>query len=200
MGNLTDYIAHFDGGTKKIPLYSAYASVPDSSRDCIYWGFQIWEQATKTPPTISSQWNIEEVDDDDANVIKEVNGFTSDYTTNNEAEYTALIKLLEELRNDSTLERLWIPNIIKIKGDSKLVIQQVFGNWKVKADNLKPFNEKAKMLVTELFYQHEIEIIASHSPREESKQSMVDKWARQALINGKKVEHTNLQHQGGETI
>jgi hypothetical protein len=29
---------------------------------------------------------------------------------------------------------------------------------------------------------------------------MVDKWARQALINGKKVEHTNLQHQGGETI
>ena len=172
---MTDYIAHFDGGTKKI-----------SSKDCIYWGFQIWEQAN----VIHGQ-HILKPD----KLVKEVNGFTSDYTTNNEAEYTALIKLLEELR-DGKLER----RIIKIKGDSKLVSQQVFGNWKVKADNLKQFNKKAKMLVTELFYQHEIEILASHSPREESKQSMVDKWARQALINGKKVEHTNLQHQGGEII
>ena len=172
MGNLTDYIAHFDGGTKKIPLYSAYAPIPDSSRDCIYWGFQIWEQA---------------------NVIKEVNGFTSDYTTNNEAEYTALIKLLEELRNRSlpsnTTEKV---SAVQIKGDSKLVIQQVFGDWKVKADNLKPFNEKAKMLVTELFYQYGIKIHASHSPRDEPKQSMVDKWARQvfmvAKMNSKEVK------------
>ena len=55
-----------------------------NERQCIYWGFQIRD------------------------TIHQSNGFTSSYTTNNEAEYIALIKLLEhlvtisEIRSDRT--------------------------------------------------------------------------------------------------
>lgn len=64
-------------------------------------------------------------------------------TTNNVAEYTALILGLK------TAVEMGINNII-VKGDSKLVINQLQGVWNVKADNLVPFNKEAKTLMCAL--------------------------------------------------
>lgn len=65
--------------------------------------------------------------------------------TNNEAEYQGIIngiKFLEKYRNE-------IGNIeeITVKGDSKLVIEQMKGNWKVKASNLIPLWKEANILI-----------------------------------------------------
>jgi len=63
--------------------------------------------------------------------------------TNNEAEYQALISLLKvsvksEVQN------------IDIFGDSQLIIKQVLGEWKVKAENLKPFVREAQNLYSQI--------------------------------------------------
>ena len=60
--------------------------------------------------------------------------------TNNEAEYQGLIEGLSALKPCGGL---------KVYGDSKLVIEQVTGNWKVKAENLKPLCAKAQELAKE---------------------------------------------------
>jgi len=63
--------------------------------------------------------------------------------TNNEAEYQALISLLEFAVKNK------IQNL-DIFGDSKLVIQQVLKEWKVKAENLKPFSKIAQNLYSQI--------------------------------------------------
>ena len=59
--------------------------------------------------------------------------------TNNEAEYKSLLIGLE------LAVQLGIKNIL-IAGDSNLVINQVFGDWKVKSENLQEVNRKIKNL------------------------------------------------------
>lgn len=61
--------------------------------------------------------------------------------TNNYAEYSGLILGLEYL-NDKKGDKK-----IKIHGDSKLVIEQMKGKWKVKAPNLIPLWSKAQELI-----------------------------------------------------
>ncbi|MCK5460451.1 ribonuclease HI family protein [Candidatus Gracilibacteria bacterium] len=77
--------------------------------------------------------------------------------TNNFAEYTSLILGLQK-----ALE-LGITHL-KILMDSKLAIEQMKGNWKVKNINIKPLNEKANMLAEQ--FQ---EIKFQHIPREKNK-------------------------------
>ena len=59
--------------------------------------------------------------------------------TNNEAEYKSLLIGLE------LAVQLGIKNLL-IAGDSNLVINQVFGDWKVKSENLREVNMKIKNL------------------------------------------------------
>ena len=63
--------------------------------------------------------------------------------TNNEAEYQALIFLLEfaVANKIQTLE---------VFGDSQLIVKQVLGEWKVKAENLRPFVRKAQNLYAQI--------------------------------------------------
>jgi ribonuclease HI len=61
------------------------------------------------------------------------------FGTNNQAEYNALIKGLEELAKSYSGELL-------VQGDSQLVINQLKGEWKVKKEELIPLFEKAKEL------------------------------------------------------
>ena len=56
-------------------------------------------------------------------------------TTNNVAEYRALIAGLEAAA--ATPARA-----VKVRGDSKLVIEQVAGRWKVKQAHLRPLRER----------------------------------------------------------
>jgi ribonuclease HI len=63
--------------------------------------------------------------------------------TNNVAEYRALllgIELAKELDADE----------VELVGDSKLIVEQVRGNWKVKQEHLRPLNEEAKGALADL--------------------------------------------------
>ncbi len=59
--------------------------------------------------------------------------------TNNEAEYHALIMLLEEIACRG------LKNVI-VRGDSRLVVSQVTGKWKVREERLRPLAERAMEL------------------------------------------------------
>jgi ribonuclease HI len=63
--------------------------------------------------------------------------------TNNVAEYRALllgIELAKELEADEA----------EFVGDSKLIVEQVKGNWKVKQDHLRPLHTQARDALREL--------------------------------------------------
>lgn len=59
--------------------------------------------------------------------------------TNNEAEYLALIKALEILKKMKK-------NQAEFRLDSKLIVEQMIGNYKVKHSNLKPLFIQAQNL------------------------------------------------------
>ena len=63
-------------------------------------------------------------------------------TTNNVAEYRALIAGLEAAA--ATPARM-----VRVRGDSKLVIEQVAGRWKVKQDHLRPLHAKVRDLLSQ---------------------------------------------------
>lgn len=61
-------------------------------------------------------------------------------TTNNVAEYRALIAGLEAAAAASARS-------VQVRGDSKLVIEQVAGRWKVKQEHLRPLCTRARQLL-----------------------------------------------------
>ena len=76
--------------------------------------------------------------------------FIGDKNTNNEAEYIGLIIGLEEATNMG-IKKLYV------EGDSLLVIKQMKGEYKVKAENLYKLYENAKTLekqFTTVSYNH----------------------------------------------
>ena len=92
--------------------------------------------------------------------------FISKNGTNNEAEYSGLIDGLKSLIE---LDELKIIEL-EIRGDSKLVLQQVQNKWKVKAPNLKPFHQEATKLIKE-FTTESRKITFKHIPRSENKEA-----------------------------
>ena len=64
--------------------------------------------------------------------------------TNNQAEYTALIRGLEE-----TLKRKWKEEI-EIKGDSELIMKQLKGEYQVRSEKIKPLYKKAAKLLQKI--------------------------------------------------
>lgn len=67
--------------------------------------------------------------------------------TNNQAEYRTLISALQSLTRDPTVDPAMID--VEICGDSKLVIEQVAGRWKVKHPELRPLHALAADLITQ---------------------------------------------------
>lgn len=72
--------------------------------------------------------------DSDSKVIKKLFKFIGN-TTNNIAEYTALIYALQEALIDRYEDVL-------VKSDSELLTKQIRGEYKVKNENLKPYYEQ----------------------------------------------------------
>ena len=87
--------------------------------------------------------------------------------TNNEAEYQALIDGLIYCIDNSI-------NEVDVFLDSKLVIEQVNKNYKVKAHNLKEFNSQVENMIKEFKY-----IEFNHVYREDNKRA--DQLANLAL-------------------
>ena len=89
--------------------------------------------------------------------------------TNNVAEYLGCFHGIQACIQEG------IKNVT-IYGDSKLVVEQVSGRWKVKSDNLKPiYNEIKKVLATKPFNKIEFK----HVKREKNKRA--DELANQAI-------------------
>jgi ribonuclease HI len=61
-------------------------------------------------------------------------------TTNNVAEYRAVIAGLEAARD-------YPSRAVRVRADSKLVIEQLAGRWKVKQPHLKPLHAQARRLL-----------------------------------------------------
>ena len=93
--------------------------------------------------------------------------------TNNEAEYHALIEGLKAVSE-------WNPDRLEIYLDSKLVVEQVNGRWKVKEARMKSLLAKAKELLAAF---PEVEI--KHVERERNKGA--DALANMAI--DERVEH-----------
>lgn len=88
--------------------------------------------------------------------------------TNNVAEYTAVLQALKYAQNLKNIEE------VAVFADSKLVAQQLSGNFKIKAKHLKPIIEKIKILSLELGGA-----TFTHVPREQNVQA--DRLANLAL-------------------
>lgn len=71
-----------------------------------------------------------------------------DNMTNNQAEYISLIRALKAIIEHPEIDALKA-NVV-IRGDSKLVISQITGVWKVKNANMQPLWAEARGLLTEV--------------------------------------------------
>lgn len=87
--------------------------------------------------------------------------------TNNEAEYHALIDGLKAVE-------AWKPDRLEICLDSKLVVEQMNGRWRVRDARMQALNARAKELVA-AFPGAELKLV----PREQNKRA--DYLANQAL-------------------
>jgi ribonuclease HI len=96
-------------------------------------------------------------------------------TTNNVAEYTAIIRALAGLA-DALGERSKQAEVL-VEMDSQLVVKQMRGEYKVKHPNMKPLAAQVKMLVPRFG-----SVVFTHIPREENADA--DALANAAMDRG----------------
>jgi len=92
--------------------------------------------------------------------------------TNNQSEYLALIDALRK-----AYEKLGTNAEIQVYMDSKLAVEQMNGNWKVKSENVRPLYQEARRIADQ-FKNFSI----SHIRRE--KNTLADKLANDAMDRG----------------
>ena len=96
--------------------------------------------------------------------------------TNNQAEYNALISALESAKDSG--------NELECYSDSKLLVNQMNGEWKVKHPNMKTLWKRAVALKDT--FQH---ISFAHVPRTNMNIQRVDQLANQTLDKLDKTNH-----------
>lgn len=111
--------------------------------------------------------------EDGAGNILHKEGRVIGITTNNVAEYTAVLEALKFVKNSLSFKY----SSISLKADSKLVAGQLSGNFKIKSKHLMPIIQKIQILAYELGT-----ITYGYIPREENK--IADELANQALDKG----------------
>ena len=88
-------------------------------------------------------------------------------TTNNQAEYRAIIAALEEAIRLGARQ-------VELNSDSELVVRQIKGQYRVKRATLKPLYQRVKQL------QSSLEVFtANHVPRQQNREA--DSLANSAL-------------------
>lgn len=93
------------------------------------------------------------------------------HNTNNFAEYTAVIKALEYVKEKYSEDA---STGIVLFADSKLIAEQLSGRYKIKHPNLRPLFDQVKILELELGT-----IFYTHIPR--NKNTEADRLANEAL-------------------
>lgn len=105
----------------------------------------------------------------DGVVVHEISEYIGEQT-NNFAEYTAVIRALQVCK-----EMNWIEDIV-FRCDSKLVVEQVQGNWKVKEATLKPLVARVRELAAQF-----PSVAYAYVPREENTEA--DRLVNEAIDN-----------------
>jgi ribonuclease HI len=104
--------------------------------------------------------------DEKGSVVKEIARYIGE-TTNNQAEYLALIEGLKAVSEIGA-------DLVEIFADSELMVSQVKGLYKVKNEGLKPLFEEVKSLLQN-FSRYNIK----HVPRERNREA--DRLANKAI-------------------
>jgi ribonuclease HI len=107
-------------------------------------------------------------------VLKEVSDYLGE-TTNNVAEYEALIRVLvaaKEMFGDKLTDMT-----VNIKMDSELIVRQMQGRYKIKAPGLKPRFAEVKELLRSMPHHS-----FTHVPREDNK--LADALVNKAIDAG----------------
>jgi ribonuclease HI len=126
------------------------------------------------------------ITDTDGNLLFEEGKYIG-HATNNEAEYRALIHLLDVTIHDPVIQS-YTGGTLKIHCDSNLVVQQVLVNWKIKEPRLKALWEEVQAKKADSGMQLRIK----HVPREENKEA--DRQVNMALdaANNKEKAKGNI--------
>ncbi|MEK9160930.1 MAG: ribonuclease HI family protein [Patescibacteria group bacterium] len=95
------------------------------------------------------------------------------HTTNNVAEYTAILRALEGIQDIAGSQTA----AVEVNMDSELVVKQMKGEYKIKHPNLKPLAEAVKKLVPSF-----ASVSFSHVRREYNKEA--DALANAAMDRG----------------
>jgi ribonuclease HI len=115
------------------------------------------------------------VKDEHQKIVAEISRFLG-HTTNNVAEYTALVAAFEALSTKLGPEQSR-EAIVNVFMDSKLIIEQMKGKWKVKHPNMKPLHARASTLAKNFKT-----VTFAHIPREENGEA--DALANEAMDRG----------------
>jgi len=113
------------------------------------------------------------VRDADGNVLLE-EGKAIGHATNNEAEYRALIHLLEKCASDPLI-RASGAKTLHVRSDSTLLVMQITGKWKIKEPRLRALYDEVQKAKNGLPFALRIR----HVPREKNKDA--DKLVNQAM-------------------
>ncbi|MCE5296768.1 MAG: ribonuclease HI family protein [Euryarchaeota archaeon] len=105
---------------------------------------------------------------EDDKIVKKGSRFLGTMT-NNEAEYHGLIAALKEARSMGATH-------VSVTMDSELVVKQVKGEYRMKADNLRPLLDEARALLGQ-FIGHDIRNV----PRENEMISKADDLVNEEL-------------------
>ncbi|MBK6765778.1 MAG: ribonuclease HI family protein [bacterium] len=104
--------------------------------------------------------------------------------TNNEAEYRALIRLLEVCASDPVITGRGA-SILRVACDSLLIVNQVLGEWKIKEPRLQELNSEVQRKKAQL---NGLTPRIRHVRRAENKYA--DKLVNQALDEAERKAHT----------
>ena len=96
-------------------------------------------------------------------------------STNNVAEYTAVLRALEKLA--AMLESTSKEADVEVRMDSMLVVRQMSGEWKIKHENMKPLAASTNEVI-----QRFRSVSFVHVYREDNKDA--DKLANEAMDRG----------------
>lgn len=104
--------------------------------------------------------------------------------TNNVAEYQGLLiglrKTYSELERFISADKGCSTVIeVKIKGDSQIIIMQLQGNYKCKAENLKPFYKEAKSIISDIEKKYDAHFSFQHVYRKDN--VVADRLANEAM-------------------
>lgn len=111
--------------------------------------------------------------------------------TNNVAEYHALVYALEEIHQKHLQNEP-----ITIRSDSTLLVNQMKGNWKVKAPNLYPIYRKARKLASNLKISIEwIPRELNEEADELSREAFKNKLSQETCISEEKVPIQSQSYQ-----